>query len=99
MPEKTPDPVVAATAMANSAILVAIDKDMKRIAQRYGATPTNDRFAKLSLIRLCCEEGLAAKRLLHALSFVEHEWIISQQKTARCMWVESAPISFVATVN
>lgn len=48
--------VVAATALANDAILVAIDKDMKQIAQRYGMTPRNTRFERLSLIQICCDE-------------------------------------------
>jgi len=47
LPEKTPDTVVAATALANNAILVAIDRDMKQIAQRYGMTPRNTRFERL----------------------------------------------------
>lgn len=63
LPERTPDPVVALTALANKAVLVAIDNDMKQLVQRYGMTPQNDRFARLSLIRLCCDEALASKRL------------------------------------
>jgi predicted nuclease of predicted toxin-antitoxin system len=90
LPEKTPDQVVAATALANGAILVAIDHDMKQIAQRYGMTPRGDRFAKLSLIRLCCDEVLAAKRLEHAITLVEHEWAVSEEKTARRMWIDIA---------
>lgn len=88
LPEKTPDSVVAATALANHAILVAIDRDMKQMSQRYGMTARGDRFARLSLIRLCCDEVLASKRLKHAMSFVEHEWAVSKEKTARRMWVE-----------
>jgi predicted nuclease of predicted toxin-antitoxin system len=88
LPEKTPDPVVAAAALANDAILVAIDHDMKQLAQRYGMTPRGDRFARLSLIRLCCDEVLASKRLSHAMTFVEHEWAVSEEKAARRMWVD-----------
>lgn len=91
LPDKTPDTVVAATALANDAILVAIDKDMKQIAQRYGMTARNDRFGQLSLIRLCCDEVLASKRIEHAMSFVELEWAFKLEKAARRMWVEIGP--------
>jgi predicted nuclease of predicted toxin-antitoxin system len=88
LPEKTPDLVVAATALANDAVLVAIDNDMKQLAQRYGMTARGDKFARLSIIRLCCNETLAAQRLRHAMTFVEHEWAIAEEKAARRMWVE-----------
>lgn len=91
LPDKTPDLVVAATSLANDAILVAIDKDMKQIAQRYGMTARNDRFRQLSLIRLCCDEVLASKRIEHAMSFVEFEWAFKLEKAARRMWVEIGP--------
>ena len=88
LPEKTPDQVVATTALQSSAILVAIDKDMKQIAQRYGMTPQNDRFKRLSIIRLCCTEVLAAKRLKHAMPFVEFEWAFALAKAGRRMWID-----------
>jgi hypothetical protein len=88
--EGTPDPLVAAAAMANEAILVAIDKDMNQIVKRYGVTPRGDRFDRLSLIHLCCNETLAAKRLAHVMSFIEHEWEISTLKASRRMWVAIA---------
>ena len=91
LPEKTPDTVVAATALANNAILVAIDKDMKQIAQRYGMTPRNTRFERLSLIQICCDEVLASKRVEHAMSFLEFEWAFKLEKAARRMWVEIGP--------
>lgn len=90
LPERTPDQVVAATALANNAILVAIDHDMKQMTQRYGMTPRGDRFARLNLIRLCCDEVLAAKRLRQAMTLIEHEWVISQEKSARRMWIDIA---------
>ncbi len=63
---------------------------MKQFSQKYGTTPRGDRFARLNIIRLCCNETLAAKRLEHAMSFVEHEWAVSQEKAARRMWVDIA---------
>jgi hypothetical protein len=83
------DEVVCATALANGAILVAIDADMKRMAKRYGITPKNeDRFARLSVIRLCCNEVLASKRLDQAMTIVEHEWTYTKEKAARRMWID-----------
>ncbi len=84
----TDDRVVAATALENQAILVAQDADMKQIAQRYGMTARNDRFDRLSLIRLCCKETLVPKRLEYAMSFIEHEWEVCEAKASRRMWVE-----------
>jgi predicted nuclease of predicted toxin-antitoxin system len=89
--DRPPDTVVATTALANDAILVAIDKDMKQIAQRYGMTPRNTRFERLSLIQICCDEVLASKRIEHAMSFLEHEWAFKLEKSARRMWVEIGP--------
>src|SRR5215469_4107319 len=90
LPERTLDQVVAATALANNAILVAIDHDMREMSQRYGVTPRGDRFARLSIIRLLCNEVLASKRVSHVLTLIEHEWAISQEMTARRMWIDLA---------
>lgn len=91
LPEKSTDEVVCATALANGAILVAVDADMKQMAKRYGVTPKGDRFDKLSIIRLCCNETLASKRLDQSLSLIEHEWKFAAAKTARRMWVDVGP--------
>jgi len=88
LPERTADIVVAQTALHAGAILVAIDNDMKQIAQKYGMTPHGDRFDRLSLIRLCCGEVISAKRVEQALSFIEHEWRFARQKRARRMWID-----------
>jgi predicted nuclease of predicted toxin-antitoxin system len=88
LPDKTPDLVVAATALENNSILVAHDKDMKQIGQRYGMTARNDRFEKLNLIRLRCSEVLSSKRLQQAMTFIELEWSIKMQKSSRRMWIE-----------
>jgi predicted nuclease of predicted toxin-antitoxin system len=91
LPERAPDDVVCATALANDAILVAIDGDMKRLAKRFGVSNSSERFKRLSIIRLCCNELLAAKRLRQAMTFVEHEWTISEEKVARRLWVDIGP--------
>ncbi len=80
------DTLVCTAAQANDAILVAFDKDMKRIAQRNGIAGT--RFSRLNLIKFCCPEPVAAARLSAAMSFLEHEWAISDQKASRRLHVE-----------
>jgi predicted nuclease of predicted toxin-antitoxin system len=89
--EKSTDAVVCAAALANDAILVAIDGDMKTFAKRFGVSHSSDRFARLNIIRLCCNEVLASKRLDQAMTFIEHEWSVSEAKTARRLWVEIGP--------
>jgi predicted nuclease of predicted toxin-antitoxin system len=85
------DEVVCAAALANDAILIAIDSDMKQLAKKYGVTPKGPRFDKLHIIRLCCEEPLAAKRLEQAISLIIHEWNFTMEKSARRLWVDVAP--------
>jgi predicted nuclease of predicted toxin-antitoxin system len=82
------DELVCQTALINAAILVAQDKDMRQIAKRFGSPSMNNRFSRLNLIRICCEETQAAKRILQAISFIEHEWKFSCEKVARRLWVD-----------
>jgi predicted nuclease of predicted toxin-antitoxin system len=84
------DEVVAITAIINEAALIAVDLDMRRLVRRFGAPNASERYHKLDLILISCNETLAAKRLGQALSFIEHEWQISRMKTARRLWVEVA---------
>lgn len=80
------DVLVCKAALANDAILVAFDKDMRQIARQYGIG--GERFKKLSLLRFSCSEPNAAKRLELAMSFVEHEWMVNRNPTARRVHVE-----------
>lgn len=80
------DELVCAAAEANNAVLVAFDNDMKQAARRHGVT--GGRFKKLSLVKFTCPEPMAAKRLREALSFIEHEWSMSETKASRRMFVE-----------
>jgi predicted nuclease of predicted toxin-antitoxin system len=91
LPEGEPDTVVCATALANDAILVAIDGDMKQLARRFGQSVKSERFKRLSIIRLCCNEVLAAKRLGQAMTLIEHEWAVSEEKVARRLWIDIGP--------
>ena len=67
------DQLVCAIADINEAILVAIDGDLKRIAQGHGIGAR--KFLKLGLIKISCFEPDAAKRVREAMSLIEHEWL------------------------
>jgi predicted nuclease of predicted toxin-antitoxin system len=79
------DTLVCAAALANEAILVAQDGDMKEIAKRHGAG--HDRFAQLSLLKLSCKPSQSANRIRQALSLIEHEWAYSEGKAARRLFM------------
>lgn len=80
------DTLVCSAAQANEAILVAFDSDMREIAKRHGIA--HDRFSRLNLIKFTCPEPMAHKRLDFAMSLIEHEWLVSDAKTARRLFVE-----------
>lgn len=93
LPERTKDDVVCATALHNEAILVAVDRDMNRLAKRYGVTAQSSRggrFDKLSGLCLVLPETQAAHRVRHAMSLIEHEWDVTAQKVGRRLWIELA---------
>ncbi|MER9251437.1 hypothetical protein NKI59_06420 [Mesorhizobium sp. M0598] len=81
------DELVASTAILNSAALIAVDLDMKRLVKRFGSPGNNPRFAKLDLIFVGCDPVMTAKRLGHAMSFIENEWSVRCEKAARRLWV------------
>ncbi len=85
------DALVCATAIVNGAVLIATDRDMKRMTKRFGGPQEDGRYAKLHLIFVTCNEVLAAKRLEHAMSFIEHEWQVVCQKLARRLWLDIGP--------
>ena len=89
--EATPDEMVCAAALANQAILVALDNDMTRMVKRYGHSPDNTRFARLHLIRIGCNGILGAQRTEQAMSLIEHEWAFCKEKSARRMWIDIGP--------
>ncbi len=70
---ESPDPLVAAVAETNLAILVTMDGDFRKIASRHSVGQR--RFRNLSLIRFThCIEAKAASRIEAAMSLIEHEW-------------------------
>lgn len=84
--EGASDVVVCETAMSNKAILVAVDKDMKRLTRRF--KPENERFQKLSVIHLGCNAVMASKRMEQALALISLEYDISCKKAASRVWME-----------
>ncbi|MGP9820355.1 DUF5615 family PIN-like protein [Salinarimonas sp. NSM] len=81
------DTVVCTVAEVNDFVLVSFDKDMRRAAQRQGLG-SRARFRSLSLIKLCCFEPDAARRLASALTLVEHEWPRRAENEGRRIYVE-----------
>ena len=77
----SPDPLVCAFAEVNDSILVAIDADMKIIAQQQGIG--KGRFRNLNLLKISCPEPKAASRVKGALSLILHEWDIGQARQRR----------------
>jgi len=80
------DEVVAATAILNKAALIAVDLDMRRLVRRFGK-PDDNRFKSLDLIFVHCDAVMTAKRVAHAMSFIENEWSVRCEKAARRLWV------------
>ena len=77
---------VAMAALAASAVLIAIDNDMKRLSGRYGST--DPRFARLDLIKIACPEPQAASRIEQAMSFIELEWRFACEKASRRLYLD-----------
>jgi predicted nuclease of predicted toxin-antitoxin system len=80
------DHLVCVIADINEAILVALDGDMKRIAQGYGVG--GRKFLKLGLIKLSCFEPNAASRVRTAMSLIEHEWTCTSGQEGGRLFVE-----------
>lgn len=78
---RTPDPVVCLISLKENAILVAMDKDMKRIAKKNGVS--SRKFSRLSFVHLECLEIHAANRVKEAMSLLEHEWNRSENAVRR----------------
>jgi hypothetical protein len=85
------DSVVAASAIQNDAVLIAVDRDMRQLAKRWGNAEGGGRYKRLCLIFIGCNPVLAPKRIEHAMSFIELEWDIACRKAARSMWITIMP--------
>ena len=85
----SPDPLVAAVAELNGAVLISHDTDFKRLAPRAGIG--RRRFQRLSRIALTCRAPLAATRMEAALSLIELEWALAQGRPDKRLIVEIGP--------
>lgn len=81
-----PDQLVCRASIENKAILVAIDNDMKRFGKRFDLE--KDWMKSLDLIHIGCKSRLAHHRIRHFMSLIEHEWDVSQSKTANRLVIE-----------
>ena len=90
----SPDLLIATISMENDAILVALDGDMRKLAQRRGVGQR--RYRRLSLIKLSCRETIAARRVGAAMSLIEHEWTLDEAPSARRIFIEIGD-SFIRT--
>jgi predicted nuclease of predicted toxin-antitoxin system len=82
----SPDPIVAAIAMNNNAILVATDGDMRQLAKTKGVGQS--RYRKLSLLKLSCKETRAAQRIGQCAPFIKLQMQISEGSHKRRLFVE-----------
>lgn len=80
------DQLVCAVSEENDAILVALDGDMRQLAQRRGVG--RRRFRRLSLIKLSCRETKAEERVNAAMSLIEHEWQVGSQSQDRRIFID-----------
>jgi len=82
-----PDQVVAAVAEHEHAVLISHDKDFRKIAPRV-PDGQQQRFRKLSMVRMRCEKPRSAERLRTAVSLIEFEFAERQRMPDRRMIVE-----------
>jgi predicted nuclease of predicted toxin-antitoxin system len=80
------DHLVCKIADITDAVLIALDGDMKRIAQSHGIGAA--KYLKLGLIKLSCREPTAARRVKSAMSLIEHEWAHGESNPHRRIFVE-----------
>lgn len=83
------DFLVAKAAQVNEATLIAIDKDMKRIAGRYGMA--DSKFERLNVIKIGCSEPLAAARIGQAMDLITLEWRYRCELRGRRLYIEIGP--------
>jgi predicted nuclease of predicted toxin-antitoxin system len=85
------DDEVVIAAISNRAALIAVDLDMKRMVRRFGSPNNSEKHQRLHLIFSSCGDLLASKRLSHAMTFVENEWLVAHEKASRRMWIDIGP--------
>jgi predicted nuclease of predicted toxin-antitoxin system len=88
VPPGSPDPLVATVAQELNAVLISFDGDFQHIAPRI-PQGQRARFRTLSRIWMRCYEPDGADRLEQALSLVESEFALAEQRADKrmLMWV------------
>ena len=86
LPQNSPDPVVAKVAQLNRCVLVAQDRDFKKIVNRIPDGVKNN-IKQLSRISLQCISPKCVIRISAAMSFVEFEWYNCQTASDPRMFI------------
>jgi predicted nuclease of predicted toxin-antitoxin system len=82
----TPDNVVADIAIANEAVLVAVDRDMREIAKALGVSKS--RYKRLSLLAFRCREPDAIRRLSVAIPYIQLQLKLTKNNQGRRLFIE-----------
>lgn len=90
VPEGTADPIVAKVAQDLEAILLTDDADFKVIVARR-PDGQKRRFHKLSRVHLACDHSKVVHRLAAAVSLIEFEYEIAQQRADKRMILDLKP--------
>ncbi|MBE3603386.1 DUF5615 family PIN-like protein [bacterium] len=86
MPTDSPDPVVAAVADMDGAILVSCDHDFDAIAPRI-LQGMRARFRRLGRLSIRCAEYHAARRIEEAMELIELEYRTAQRRPDKRMFI------------
>lgn len=73
MAPDSPDPVVAAAAMADERVLISHDKVMRRV-EKLISVAVRERFPRLSRILLCCPEVVSERRVREFMPIIQAEF-------------------------
>jgi predicted nuclease of predicted toxin-antitoxin system len=87
VPPGSPDQLVATVAQELNAVLISFDGDFQTIAPRI-PKGQRTRFRSLSRIWMRCFEPDGADRLEQALSLVESEFALAQQRADKRMLMQ-----------
>ncbi|WP_337846425.1 DUF5615 family PIN-like protein [Sphingomonas sp.] len=90
VPEGTEDPIVAKVAEDLTAILLTDDADFKTIIARR-QDGQRRRFKKLSRVHLACKHSQAVNRLAAAITLIEFEYGVAQDRADKRMIIEIKP--------
>jgi len=90
VPEGTQDPIVAKVAEDLSAIFLTDDADVKTLVRRRPEGQRR-RFRKLSRVHLACKHSQAVNRLAAAITLIEFEYELAQDRHDKRMIIDVKP--------